>query len=157
MTLQQTTPREKINFGVLKRTRPRVHPAMITSDQRWAALNGLQESGDEYRSALAKREQDHAMDAGTYTYDDISSPKGRARGYDQEQAATAACDGGDARSIGTPAFNACMRSNGWRFAHFTPQTHDDGQDQRDENAANAARLDGQMRNDDFIRNLNSQP
>jgi hypothetical protein len=95
---------------------------------------------------------------GTYTYDDVSSPRGRARGYDEEQAATAARDGGDAGRIGTPGFNACMRRQGWRLAGFAPQVHDDGDAQREENAADAERFrDEQQRNDDFTRNLYSQP
>jgi hypothetical protein len=95
---------------------------------------------------------------GIYTYNDISRSKGRARSNDQEQAATAACDGGDTRNIGTSAFNACMRSQGWSFAHFTPKTRDDDQDKRNEDASNDAerQRDDQMRNDDFVRNLNSQ-
>jgi hypothetical protein len=93
---------------------------------------------------------------GIYTYNDIN---GRARGNDQEQAATTACDGGNTRNIGTSAFNACMRSHGWRFTHFAPKAHDDDQDKRNEDASNDAerQRDDQMRNDDFIRNLNSQP
>ena len=96
---------------------------------------------------------------GIYTYNDISRSAGHARSSDEEQAATAACDGGDTRSIGTAAFNACMRSHGWSFARFTPKAHDDDQDKRNEDASNDAerQRDDQMRNDDFVRNLNSQP
>ena len=96
---------------------------------------------------------------GIYTYNDILRPRGRARGNDQEQAATAGCDGGDTRNIGTTAFNACMRTHGWRFARFTPKPNDDDQDKRNEDASNDAerQRDDQMRNDDFVRNLNSQP
>ena len=91
-----------------------------------------------------------------YTYNDITRSKGHARSSDEEQAATAACDGGDTRNIGTSAFNACMRSHGWSFAHYTPKTNDDDQDRRNEDASNDAerQRDDQMRNDDFIRNLN---
>jgi hypothetical protein len=51
-----------------------------------------------------------------------------------------------------------MRSHGWSFAHFTPKAHDDDQDKRNEDASNDAerQRDDQMRNDDFVRNLNSQ-
>jgi hypothetical protein len=95
---------------------------------------------------------------GIYTYNDASRSKGHARSNDQEQADTAACDGGDTRTIGTSGFNACMRSRGWSFAHFTPKAHDDDQDKRNEDASNDAerQRDDQMRNDDFVRNLNSQ-
>jgi hypothetical protein len=57
---------------------------------------------------------------GNYTYSDVLKPGGRARGNDDEHADAYVCDGDNAGNIGTPAFDACMRAHGWRFAHFEP-------------------------------------
>ena len=57
-------------------------------------------------------------DAGTYAYADAHKPPGRARGEAAEQADMRICDAGDPANIGSPAFNRCMRSHGWRFTHY---------------------------------------
>lgn len=63
-----------------------------------------------------------ASDApGTYSYEDFLKPGGRARSEAEEQEATRICDGGNSELIGRPAFNACMRKRGWRFAGFQPK------------------------------------
>jgi hypothetical protein len=58
---------------------------------------------------------------GTYSYEDVLKPHGRARSDAEEQEATRICDRGDSRLIGRPAFNACMRARGWRYAGFRPK------------------------------------
>jgi len=65
---------------------------------------------------------DGSLGLGTYTYVDVMRPHGHARGEAAEQAATTACDRGDSQRIGTPKFDACMRSRGWRFAGFEPDS-----------------------------------
>jgi hypothetical protein len=63
-------------------------------------------------------------DAGTYTYNDVLKPHGRQRGETAEQLATNICDQGHSKLIGSPAFDRCMRSRGWRFTHFEPASVD---------------------------------
>lgn len=86
-----------------------------------AAMVVLLSLGDVAGAAAAGRGSSrHDLGVGDYTYYDALKPHGRSRGNDEEHADTYACDGGDSNNIGTPSFNACMRSRGWRFAHFEP-------------------------------------
>jgi hypothetical protein len=55
---------------------------------------------------------------GDYSYENVAP--GPARGDAEEQRDVARCDHGAPKSIGAPAFNACMRAHGWRFSWFEP-------------------------------------
>jgi hypothetical protein len=67
---------------------------------------------------------------GNYIYDDVRRPHGSPRGNDEEHADAYVCDRGNNDNIGTPPFDACMRSHGWRLSKFipTPPSPDDGSD-----------------------------
>jgi hypothetical protein len=67
---------------------------------------------------------DGSLGGGAYTYVDFLRPHGVERGEAAEQAATRTCDGGVSQRIGTPKFDACMRSRGWRLAQFESNSFD---------------------------------
>jgi hypothetical protein len=106
-----------------------------------------------------------AAAAETTVYRDVRKPNGQERDMAAKRADFAAC--GHPVWVADrdfPKFRACMRAHGWvidhvvpdpSLAHFQSKSYDDDQDKRNEDESNAAEswFDDQMRNDDFIRNL----